>query len=84
MKTRHRTKVYEVYVKKKTVKQRVVEWLWTCRIRSRASFLMILQFINIGPDAKMTILKEMLSMMRKLGDKFFRSHVLKKQDPFVD
>ena len=45
---------------------------------------MILQFINIGPDAKMRILKQMLIMMRKLGDKFFITHVLTKQDPFVD
>ena len=71
-------------VKAKTVKQMVVEWLWTSRIRSRASFLTILQFINVGTDTKMMILKEMLSMMRKLGEKFFRTHVLKKQDPFVD
>ena len=71
-------------VKAKTVKQTVVEWLWTSKIRSRASFLTILQFINVGTDTKMMILKEMLSMMRKLGEKFFRTHVLKKQDPFVD
>ena len=44
---------------------------------------MILQFINVSTDAKMMILKEMLIMMRKLGEKFFGTHVLKKQDPFV-
>ena len=47
----------------KTVKYRIVEWLWNIKIRSRASFLMILQFINVGPDAKMRILKEMLSLL---------------------
>ena len=50
-------------VKTKTVKQMVVEWLWTCRIRSRASFLMILQFINVGTDVKMMVLKEMLRLL---------------------
>jgi len=45
---------------------------------------MILQFINVGIDDEMMILKEMLSMIRKLGEDFFRTHVLKKQFPFVD
>ena len=53
----------------KTVHQKVVEWLWDCKIHSRASFLLILQFIYIDTDSKMVTLSEMLILLNKRGKK---------------
>ena len=30
--------------------KRVKEWLWTCNLKSRSSFLMILEFMSINLD----------------------------------
>ena len=57
-----------------------VQFLWLTKIRSRESFLMILQFINVGTDHVMTDFRKLLHCLSPTGLSFFyrfvTSHLL--------
>ena len=46
--TKREIKAANKKILQEMIAEKVVKFLWTCKLKSRASFVMILQFINIS------------------------------------
>ena len=68
----------QVQIENALKKKVAIEWLWHCKLKSRDSFLMILEFITpIFKDYKLSILYNMLSCLSKTGgNEFFILYVI--------
>jgi hypothetical protein len=55
--------------------QSAVEFLWKCKLKSRASFLTILEFVNLGTDLLKRDVRSMLILVAPRGICFFASYV---------
>ena len=54
----------------------IVEFCWDCKLKSRDSFLLILEFITPkAMDLRMPVLKNLLQGLRKAGKLFFNYYV---------
>ena len=53
----------------------IVEWLWATKLKSRNSFLLILQFIDLDTDVSLHVLQRMLALLNHRGYIFFLAYV---------
>ena len=54
----------------------VIEFLWSLKLKSRASFLLILEFIEPVPnDYSMPIFANFVGYLSPTGDEFFRHYI---------
>ena len=56
-------------------RQSVENWLWKNKYTDREAFKLILEFINPGWDADLTLYWTILNLFNKRGDSFFYGHV---------
>jgi hypothetical protein len=53
----------------------IVQFLWATKLRSRDSFLFILQFIDLGDDLTLGVLRDMFLSLNPNSYQFFLAYV---------